>query len=61
LLDESSPVRMVAEDEDDNDDALPTVNKFTDYVPWESVETYQNYLRRRLAGKRVSAGVTSEV
>ena len=38
-----------------------TVNKFTDYVPWESVETYQNYLRRRLAGKRVSAGVTSEV
>jgi hypothetical protein len=51
-------------DEEDKPDAfvdLPTVNKFCDYVPWHSVETYQDYLRRRLNGKRVSGGVTSEV
>jgi hypothetical protein len=51
-------------DEEDKPDAfvdLPTVNKFCDYVPWHSVETYQDYLRRRLNGKRVSGGVTSEI
>jgi hypothetical protein len=40
---------------------LPGVNRFSKYVPWECVETYSDYLRRRLAGRRVSGGMQGEV
>eukprot|EP01048_Picozoa_sp_COSAG05_P018861 COSAG05_NODE_2840_length_2582_cov_1.500201_1_plen_438_part_00 len=48
-------------EQDRTDNPLPTVNRFCVYVPWDSVETYADYLRRRLSGRRVEGAKLSRV
>ena len=48
--------------QDVEDKPLPTVNRFCLYVPWEYVETYADFMRRRVPHEaRLTNGIKSEV
>ena len=52
---------LIEEEECQNDELLPTQSRYTEFIPWEKIETYRQYLRRRLHGSRVDNGILSEI
>lgn len=52
---------LIEEEECQNDELLPTQSRYTEFIPWDKIETYRQYLRRRLYGSRVDNGILSEI